>query len=382
VALTLVLLTGAGLFIDSLRHARAVPLGFDAEQVISVSVDLHALGYRPADVLAKYEAMEDAVRSLPHVAATSLVSGTVFGFGQGTVVHIPGRDSMPLPQSGSPMISAVTPGYFQTLNTRIIRGRGLSEADRAGSPRVAVINQRFAAHYWPGEDPVGQCFRIMGDKRCTTVVGVSGNAALYDMMESGEDQFYVPMNQLNPSSDDWRSQVLLIRSDGDPGPLITAVRRAAQRSSPDLPFADISVVASRFDRALRPWQLGSILLGILGGLGLLLAAVGLYGVLSYLVSQRTQELGIRVALGADRRALLGMVVGQGIRVALVGVGIGIVGALAAGKTIAALLYGVSPTDPVVLGIVAAVVIVVSVTASYLPARRATQVDPMTALRYE
>lgn len=385
VALTLVLLTGAGLFIESLRHARAVPLGFDADQIISVSVDLHALGYRPADVRATYGAMENALGGLPRVAATSLVSGTVFGFGQGTVVHIPGRDSIQLPESGSPMISAVTPEYFHTLGTRIIRGRGLSDADRSGAPAVAVINQRMAAHYWPGVDPVGRCLRIMGDKGCTTVVGVSGDAALYTMMESGEMQFYVPMNQLSlhdSSFGSWRSEALLIRADGNPGSLITAVRQAIQRTSPDLPYADISVVASRFDRALRPWQLGSVLLGILGGLGLLLAAVGLYGVLSYLVSQRTQELGIRVALGADRRALLRMVVGQGTRVALVGVGIGIVGALASGRTIAALLYGVSPTDPLVLSAVAAVVIVVAVIASYLPARRATRVDPMTALRYE
>lgn len=384
VALTLVLLTGAGLFIESLRHARAVPLGFDADQIISVSVDLRALGYRPADVRATYETMEDAVRALPRVASTSLVSGTVFGFGQGVAVHVPGGDSVHLSESGSPMISAVTPEYFQTLGTRIIRGRGLSDADRSGAPAVAVVNQRMAARYWPGQDPLGKCFHVMGDKGCTDVVGVSENAALYTMMESGEAQFYTPMTQLlrDSSYGDWRSEALLIRADGEPGSLITAVRHAIQRSSPDLPYADISVVASRFDRALRPWQLGSVLLGILGGLGLLLAAVGLYGVLSYLVSQRTQELGIRVALGADRRALLSMVVGQGTRVALLGVIIGIMGALAGGRAIAALLYGVSPTDPLVLSAVAAVVIVVAVIASYLPARRATRVDPMTALRYE
>jgi predicted permease len=382
VALTLVLLTGAGLFISSLRHARHLRLGFDGDRLISASVDLSSLGYAPADIDAQYERLRERVLGLPGVSSASLAIGNPFGSSFAVSLDVPGLDSEPRLQASGPYINQVTDDYFGTMGTRVLRGRGFTAADTKGAQRVAVVNQTMARLYWLGESALGKCLKIGGrNPPCTEVVGVVEDALRGSIREGPTVQYYVPLAQAD-SSMHWPVSALLIRTSEPAEQLVAAVRREVQATDPNLPYPDIDPMPRLLARQLRPWQIGSTLLSLFGALGLLLAAIGLYGVLSYVVSQRTQELGIRIALGAARRDLLGLVVRQGMQVTLMGVVIGAIGALVAGKAIASLLYQVSPRDPVVLSSVAMILVLVALVASYLPARRATRVDPMVALRYE
>ena len=382
VALTLVLLSGAGLFISSLRHVRQLRLGFDAERLISASVDLSALGYSRADINSTYEVMRERVRTLPGIAGVSLAVGNPFRHSYAVSLDVPGLDSLPYVSTGGPYISAVTTDYFRTMGTRVLRGRGFTDSDVKGAPRVATVNQTMAKLFWPGEDALGKCLKLGdGHPPCTEVVGVVEDSRRTSITETATLQYYIPLSQADSVATGPVS-ALLIRTTGPTDQWTAAVRRQIQGASPNLPYPDIDPMPSLFAWELRPWQLGSTLLSLFGGLGLLLAAVGLYGVLSYVVSQRTQELGIRIALGAGRRSLLRLVVGQGLKVTFVGLGFGLTGALVAGKAVASLLYGVSPRDPVVLAVVTVLLTLVAALASYLPARRATKVDPMVALRYE
>lgn len=380
IALSLVLLTGAGLFISSLRRVQSLPLGFDAERLISASVDLASVGYGDADINAAYERMRQRVRALPGVESASLAVGSPFGSGFVIGLEIPGHDS--LPKTFGPYVSAITPEYFQTLGTRVLRGRGFDAQDKSGAEPVVVVNQTMAKLYWPGEDALGRCVRLgRRPARCFTVVGIVEDARRGSLTEGPEVQYFLPLAQADSVV---RNHVtaLLVRTAGRASDLTGAVRREIQASVPDLPYPNIDPMPSLFARELRPWRLGSALLSLFGLLGLLLASIGLYGVLSYIVSQRTQELSIRIALGADRRDLLRLVVRQGLRVTLIGVACGAVGALFAGKAIASLLYEVSPRNPLVLTVVGLVLIMVALLACYVPARRATRVDPMVALRTE
>jgi predicted permease len=383
VSLTLVLLTGAGLFVTSLRHVQHLRLGFDPDRVIAASVNLPSQGYKPADIRSIYDRMAERVRALPGVENVSLVEGSSpFRTSWAVRLEVPGLDSLPQVKTGGPYITAVTPGYFRTMGTGIRRGRAFTEADGAGAQRVAIVNETMAKLYWPGEDPIGKCLKIGAPPvACSLVVGVAENARQNEITDETVVQYYVPLAQAG-SLLDTPLFLLFVRTRGPADAMVAPVRRAVQGSAPNLPYPNIDPMPQLFADQLRPWQLGSLLLSLFGGLGLLLAAIGLYGVLSYTVSQRTQELGIRIALGAARRDLLRLVVRQGVRVTLIGIALGAIGALLAGGAIASLLYGVSPRDPFVLIAVALVLLGVAIVASYLPARRATKVDPMVALRYE
>jgi predicted permease len=382
-ALTLALLTGAGLFISSLRHARGIALGFDADRLIAASVNFTPLGYSRRDIDAIYDGMREGTRAVPGVTGVSLAAGSVFGSSVGVQVRTPDRDTMPTLPTGSPIVTAVTPDYFTTLGIRVLRGRGFTADDITGAQRVAVVNSTMAGLYWPNQNPLGKCLDLMVRFRCTEVVGVAADGHIFTLLEPPHLQFYIPLAQRDSSANlSWPVAALFVRTRETAAHVEGAVLRAVQSSSPQLPYPDINLVSSRFDLGLRSWRLGSILLGVFGGLGLLLAAIGVFGALSYMVSQRTQELGIRVALGAARRDLLALVVGQGLRVAGIGIVFGVAGALMAGRGLASQLYGVSPNDPVVLTIVIVVLLLVAAFASYLPALRATRVDPMVALRAE
>jgi predicted permease len=383
VSLTLVLLTGAGLFVTSLRHVQHLRLGFDADRVIAASVNLHPLGYKPADIRAVYDRMADRVRALPGVEEVSLTNGSSpFRTSWAIRLDVPGLDSLPQVKTGGPYITAVSPTFFRTMGTAIRRGRAFTEADGAGAQRVAIVNETMARLYWPGENPLGKCLKIGEPPApCSLVVGVAENVRKDEITDETVIQYYVPLAQANSLLGP-PLFLLLARTRGPAEAAVAPVRRAVQTSAPNLPSPNIDPMPQMFADQLRPWQLGSLLLSLLGGLGLLLAAVGLYGVLSYTVSQRTRELGIRIALGAARRDLLHLVIRQGLRITLVGVAIGAIGAIVAGRAIASLLYEVSPHDPTVLTGVAVVLLGVASLASYFPARRATKVDPMVALRYE
>jgi predicted permease len=377
VALTLVLLTGAGLFITSLRHVQSLRLGFDADHLIVAGGDLSGLGYKTPEITAIYERIRERVARLPGVAGTSLSIGSPFGSPSIFRVAVPGVDTLPYTPTGGLFVAGVTPDYFRTMGTSVRRGRVFTDADVAGARRVVVVNQTMARLVWPGQDPIGKCMKIGNTSTCSEVVGVVEDARLFKVTDELVMQYFIPLSQFGGPVTS-----LEVRTIGPADAMVGAVRREVQATSRELPYMGIDPMPQLFAGQLRVWRQGSTLLSLLGGLALLLAAVGLYGVLSYVVSQRTQELGIRIALGASRGDLLGLVVRQGLGITVVGVVIGVVGALAGGKAVAALLYGVSPHDPLVLGIVTLLLLSVAAVASYFPARRATNVDPMVALRYE
>ncbi len=377
VALTMVLLTGAGLFLTSLRHVQGLRLGFDADHLIVAGGDFGALGYKTADINGLYERMRERVARLPGVAGASLSIGSPFGSVSMFRVAVPGVDSLPSTPTGGLFVAGVTPDYFKTMGTAVRRGRVFTDADNAGGQRVVVVNETMARLVWPGQDPIGKCLNIGGSSTCSEVVGVVEDARQFKVTDELVMQYFIPLEQFGGPVTS-----LEVRTVGEADAMVGAVRREVQATSRELPYMGIDPMPQLFASQLRVWRRGSLLLSLFGGLALLLSAIGLYGVLSYMVSRRTHELGIRLALGAARGDLLGLVVRQGLGVTLVGVAIGMMGALLAGKAIAALLYGVSPHDPLVLGTATLVLLSVAALASYLPARRATKVDPMVALRYE
>ena len=381
VALTLVLLTGAGLFIATLRHVQGLRLGFDADRLIVASVDLDALGYKRPAINAMYQRIRERVAKVPGVTGASLSIGTPFQTSYGVSVSVPGVDSIPVVQTGGPYFSAVTPDYFRTLGTVVRQGRAFTDADRAGAQQVAIINETMARLIWPNQSPLGRCVKLGDAKTCTEVVGVVEDARRNDVKEEVVVQGFIPLAQSDSFFSDGVSS-LIVRTSGPADRLTPLVRREVQATDPSLPYPSIDPMPQLFAGEMRPWRLGSSLFGLFGGLGLLLSAIGLYGVLSYMVSQRTSELGIRVALGAARGDLLALVVRQGIRVTIIGLAVGLLGSLVAGKALASLLYGVSPHDPLVLAAVAAVLLLVTGIACYIPALKATRVDPMVALRTE
>jgi predicted permease len=382
VALTLVLLAGAGLFVRSLRHVQGLRLGFDADRLIVVSVDLQRLGYKRAAVNALYEDMRERVKRLPGVSGASLAVGNPFGWAFAVALFVPGLDSLPRVPSGGPYFEAVTPDYFRTMGAAVRRGRALAPTDVVGAQRVAVVNETMARLYWPGQDPLGKCVKISNPRSpCTAVVGVVEDARLNQVTDEGAIQYFIPLAQADSVTNS-PVTALLVRTAGPSDALVGAVRRTIQETAADLPYPSIDPMPRLFAAQLRPWRLGSVLLSLFGALGLVLAGVGLYGVLSYVVSQRTQEMGVRIALGAGRRDILELVMGQALRVTGWGLLLGAAGALALGRAIGSLLYGVTPHDPLVLSLVMLMLGAVAAVASYLPARRATKVDPMVALRYE
>jgi predicted permease len=401
VALAVILLTGAGLFVSSVRHVRGLRLGFDADHLIVASVQLQRLGYKRPDVNALYEQMRERVRQLPGVSGASLAVGNPFGWSFVVPLRVPGLDSLPRVRSGGPYIAAVTPDYFRTMGTAVQRGRTFTPSDRAGSPRVAVVNETMARLFWPAQDPIGKCleigagttapnvgFGVLQAKSeggrvtsCTEVIGIVEDARRNQLTDAVVVQYFIPLAQADSVMQS-AVTALLVRTAGDAELMVGAVLREIQGTSAELPYPSVDPMPRLFASQLRPWRLGSALLSLFGTLGLVLAAVGLYGVLSYIVSQRTQEMGIRISLGAGRRDIIALVMGQALRVTLWGLVLGVAGALAAGRAIASQLYGVTPHDPIVLAIVIAILAAVAAVASYLPARRATRVDPVVALRYE
>ncbi|MGE0353693.1 MAG: ABC transporter permease [Gemmatimonadales bacterium] len=379
VALTLVLLTGAGLFIRSLRQVQSLRLGFDPEQVIVASVNLAPIRPSPEAINADYQRIRERVAAIPGVESASLSIGVPFriSFGQG--VFAPGLDS--LPDMDGPYTYAVTPDYFRTLGTRVLQGRAFAETDAAGGAPVAVVSRSLARVIWADQNPVGKCLRVgEPDGACREIVGVVEDGR-QDRLTVPASQVFLPLAQADQV---FGSPVtsLTIRTQGRAEQRLGEIRRTIQATAPDLPYPAIEPMPELYADQMRPWRTGASLFSLFAELALLLAAVGLYGVLSYVMSQRTQEMGVRLALGAKGADLMKLIVGRGLRVAIIGALIGAVGALVAGRALASLLYGVSPYDPVTLAGGAGALLVVAFLASYLPARRAARVDPMVALREE
>jgi predicted permease len=377
--LTLVLLVGAGLFVRSLKNVLGLDLGVDTRHLLVATVDTRSAGYTWAETILLYQRMLERAQRLPGIEQAALSLGGPFGSSFAFTVRVSGRDSVPFLKSGGPYYNAVTPGFFATLGTRIVRGRGFTDADHRGAGKVAVLGQTMSRLLWPGHDALGQCIKLGEDSTCTQVVGIAADARRYQLLEDPQMQFYVPLDQ---DEGRYSRRTLFLRTSLEPHATAEMVRRALASLAPDLPYVNVQSVQDAVEPQLRPWRLGATVFGLFGGLALLLAAFGLYGMLAYTVAQRSQEMGVRIALGAEASDVVGLVVRQGLRVVAIGLGLGLTVALAASRAVASLLYGVKPDDPLVLAVAALVLVVAALVASYFPARRATRVDPVVALRSE
>jgi predicted permease len=383
VSLSVVLLVGTGLFVRSLRNVRSVPLGYDARPVLEVIADYRNAQMTDSDMAAARRRLLADARALPGVAYVTPVSSGLFRTNTADL-HVPGIDSVPALGRFNFQIGG--PDYFAVMQTRILRGRGFTDADRAGSQLVTVVSQAMGSVLWPGEDPLGKCIHfsfgaVAAARRapCTTVVGVAENTAQQNVADDPRYLYYLPMGQVAAEG----LSTLLLRVSGPSAEEhVERVRRELTRAMPGDGFVVVRPLQEIVDDQSRSWRLGAALLLAFGGLAFVVAIVGLYGVISYNVAGRMHELGVRAALGARPPTLVTLVVGQGVRFALLGITIGVGLALIAARWVEPLLFRQSAMDPATYGAVAATMLIVAVAASLIPARRAARADPNIALRSE
>jgi len=379
-SLALVLLIGAGLLIKSFYRVLQVNPGFAPERVLTMDLSLTDTRYpAPRQQSEFFSDVLRCVESLPGVRSAALADSLPLSPYQ-TFLMMPLDRLLPraaLSSSTRVMISRLTvsPGYFYTLGIPVLKGRTFTDHDDEQALKVAVVNEALAHHLWPTEDPIGRQVPLFGDN--LTVVGVVGNTRHEGLSKETVAEFYVPYLQ-SPSN----FMQLAVRTAADPDSVVSAVRAQVRDVDPDQPLYHVATLQQVLSDSLAPRRLNLLLLGIFAGIALALATVGIYGVMAFSVTQRTHEIGIRMALGAERRNVLGLIVRQGLRLTLIGVVLGIVGAWALTSFLASFLFGVAPRDPATFALVSLVLVAVSVLACYIPARRATRVDPMVALRYE
>jgi predicted permease len=376
VALSLVLLTASGLFVRALDRGRRVDPGFDVSHVAVAAFNVGTAGYDEPRGRAFFDALVARVGALPtvtHAGYARLLPLSMTN--SGVDISIDGF-TPPGKRSGADftvLIDEVDQSYFDVTRLPLVSGRGIRASDDATAPQVAVINQAFAKRYFPGGDAIGRTFHL--NKKLVTVVGVARDSKFKKLDESPEPFVFFPFAQ------HWRANVnLVVRTTGDPAALGPSIRDAVRAIDPNLPAPTVTTLRQSTSVVLLPQRVAVAVTGVLGILGLLLAAVGIYGVLSFSAAQRSGEIGIRVALGAVRRDVLRLVVGEGMRLVGIGMAIGLALALLATQALKPFLFGVSPFDPLTIVVIAATLGGVALVASYLPARRAASADPAVSLR--
>jgi putative ABC transport system permease protein len=395
VALAVVLVISAGLLLRSFNRMLRIDPGFNVENMLTVSLNLPAARYQDsAQVRAFYDQLIERVGRLPGVISASASSGLPLTDASGdTVFQIEGRAAadaaLPPGQSaeGHVYYWQVAPGYFKTMGVALERGRGLQDSDDGNSRPVTVINKTLARKYWPNDDPVGKHIRLYWNATDLSpwaeVVGVVNDVPLRQLSEEPLPEAYFSLAQ-GQQMCGWMAtgMSLVIRTDFDPLALSGAVRREAQALDPSVPVFGVRTIEQVLSRTVAQPRFNLILLGLFASVALLLAAVGIYGILANTVRARTHEIGIRLALGASRNDIFRLVIGQGMLLTVAGVALGLGAAFALTRYLESLLYGVKPTDPLTFGVVAFLLAGVACLACYLPARRAMRVDPMVALRYD
>ena len=379
-AMCVALLVGAGLFLRSVDELRSVRLGYDPERLLYARGDLRGTRLAESEQVALMDRLVSEARRVPGVTSATTAISVPFSGGEVQDLHLAGVDS--IHSLGRFELQAGTPEYFTTMGTQILRGRGITAEDRASTPRVAVVSAAMAEVLWRREDAIGKCFRIDTESApCTTVVGIAENIRTRGFGSDGEFHYYLPLSQyvaiFGPPGIE-----MFVRVEGDPGMIAGPLQALLQRQMPGTSYMNIAPFQDIIEPAMQPWTAGARMFLTFGGLALLLAAIGLYAVIAFAVAHRTQEIGIRIALGARMSNVLGLILADGLRVSLAGVLIGTVAALAASNHVGGLLFGVSPREPTVYGVVAVMMIVVSAAACISPALRAARVHPAVALRSE
>ena len=381
VAVSLLILICAGLFIQSARNAEKIDMGFRTENLSMASMDPESQGYDEPRGRRFFKQLTDRVGVLPGVTNASLAATTPLGYNNNNRdVFFEGRPAGREEEDHTTIFcNTVGPGYFQAMGTAVLRGREFTERDDESSPKVAIVNEAMARRYWPDQEALGKRFALKREGPYLEVVGVVRDGKYVFLGEDPRAFFYIPFSQ-NYQGD----MTIVVRSAGDDASALAGIRQVVQELDRELPLYDVKTMTShlRDGLALLFVRLGARLATAFGLLGLVLAVVGVYGVVSYSVSQRIHEIGIRMALGAGAGDVLKLVVGQGLMLTLTGVGIGLASALMVTRAMTSLLYGVNATDPLTFGVIALLLAGVALVASFIPARRALKVDPMVALRYE
>jgi len=380
VAVSLVLLACAGFFIRSFQNSAHADMGFRIDHTLMMTMDLGLQDYNEQRGQQFYKQLTERVRTLPGVRDASITSYIPMGYENSMINIFPeGQVIDDKSKTETAFIDMAQPDYFRAAGVPVIRGREFTEADNATSPKVAIINETFANKIWPGQDPIGKSFRTEKAGAPIQVVGLTRTGKYLFLYESPQMYAYLPMAQRYNGS-----ATLIVHSMDEPQRLAEPVREQVRQLDSGLPVYDIQTMEThvQYGKPLLPARLGAMLVGAFGLLGLVLASVGVFGVVSYSVSQRTQEIGIRNALGAQRSHVLQMVLKQGMTMALIGTMIGIVLAFLLFRGLHSVLYGVKSTDLVTLASVSALLLAVAFVASLVPALRATRVDPVVALRDE
>ncbi|HEV2129635.1 MAG TPA: ABC transporter permease, partial [Longimicrobiaceae bacterium] len=382
-ALAVMLLSGAGLLIKSFVRLQQVDPGFQAQGALSFRVALPEADYEndPARAALIGQLLE-RVKALPGVTSAGAVAYLpMSGSSMTLTFEIEGREPAQPGEGPVAETRPATPEYFRAMGIPLLRGRGFSEQDRAGAPQVVVISQETARRFFPGEDPIGQRLTLSWTRDSVPVggeiVGVVGDVRHYGMEREVDPTVYVPHAQTSVNA-----MSLVVRTSVPPMSLVPAVKREVEALDPNLPLQQVRPLEELVSESVSQPRFYMLLLSIFAGVALLLASIGIFGVISYSVTRRTREIGVRIALGADPKRVVQLVVGGAIGLAALGVGLGLLGALAGTRLLSGLLFGVEPTDPVTFAVVSTLLMGVAVLASYLPARRATRVDPMVALRAE
>jgi putative ABC transport system permease protein len=377
-AIALVLLVGAGLLLRSFVELQAVDRGFDSSNLLVGSVAPPRARYaEPAQVAGLYDRLVERLRAVPGAESSALVSVLpLSGDDTDMSFDIEGRPT-PTRPSEQPVAwyRVVSSDYLRTMRIRVVRGRGLGDQDQAAAPGAVLINESLARKYWPNEEPIGR--RISVGDRSFTIVGLVADVRHRGPRTRADTEMYVHYRQLPE-----RGTTIVVRAASRPELLAPAVRDAVRSVDADLPVTGVAKMSELEADAVAEPRFVMLLVGLLAGVALTLALVGVYGVLSYAVAQRTNEIGVRMALGATRHDVLALVVGDGLRMVALGGAIGVAGAIAAGRALQTLLFGVSAADPATIAAAALLVAATALGACWAPARRATRIDPMEALRYE
>ncbi|HLB86543.1 MAG TPA: ABC transporter permease [Terriglobales bacterium] len=376
-ALALVALVGAGLFLRSMQNAQQINPGFETKDLFQFFFDLGALRYDAAHGQQFIHEAVERAKSVPGVADAAVNSGGLFGAAIAGTTFREGEQTNPNDRGTLVNYDNVTPGYFNTMRIPLLHGREFTEFDREGSTKVAIINEVMARMMWPGQEALGKRFYTFADAQPYEVIGVVGNTVVLQISQDPQPTAYVPLRQQYSAVG-----ALIVRTTGNPEAVLETARRHVQQLDRNLAFTNANTVGQVLDQGLWAPRMGAVLLGVFGLLALALASIGIYGVMAYSVSQRTNEIGIRMALGARPEQVLRQVLAQGMQLALMGAVAGVLIALALGSFVSGLLFGVSGKDPLTFGAVALLLSGVAALACYFPARRATCVDPIVALRYE